>query len=77
MLKNEGYQVDCAAGQVDAIVHLQTAHYDLAFVDIMLAGENGIDVLNAIKAICPASQVVMFKGRPEVNTAAEACNLTR
>jgi len=54
-----------------------TAHYDPAFVDIMLAGENGIDVLNAIKAICPATQVVMFTGRPEVNTAVEACNSTR
>lgn len=75
ILKNEGYQVDVAAGQVDASVCLQAAHYDLAFVDIMLAGENGIDVLNDIKSISPATQVVMFTARPEVKTAAEAVRL--
>ena len=75
LLRNEGYQVDVAAGHVDVIVSLQAAHYDLAFVDIMLAGESGIDVLHDIKAISPATQVVMFTGRPEVKTAAEAIRL--
>jgi len=75
LLKNEGYLVDAAAGHIDAIVCLQTAHYDLAFVDIMLAGESGIDVLHDIKAISPATRVVMFTARPEVKTAAEAVRL--
>jgi len=75
LLKKEGYQVDAAAGHVDAIICLQSAHYDLAFVDIMLAGESGIDVLNDIRAISPATQVVMITGRPEVKTAAEAVRL--
>jgi len=75
LLQNAGYQVDAVAGHVDAIVCLQAAHYDLAFVDIMLAGDNGIDVLRDIKAISPATQVVMFTGRPEVKTAAEAVRL--
>ncbi|MFA7059717.1 MAG: sigma 54-interacting transcriptional regulator [Pedobacter sp.] len=75
LLKNEGYQVDAVAGRVDAIVCLEAAHYDLAFVDIMLAGESGIEVLQYIKAISPATQVVMFTARPEVKTAAEAVRL--
>ncbi|WP_306545954.1 sigma-54-dependent Fis family transcriptional regulator [Desulfobulbus sp.] len=75
LLKNEGYQVDAAAGHVDAIACLQTAHYDLAFVDIMLAGENGIDLLRDIKAISPSTQVVMFTGHPEVNSAVAAVRL--
>jgi PAS domain S-box-containing protein len=75
LLKNEGYQVDTAAGHVEAIVCLQTAHYDLAFVDIMLAGENGIDLLRDIKAISPSTQVVMFTGHPEVNSAVAAVRL--
>lgn len=75
LLKNEGYQVDVAAGHVDAIVLLQSATYDLAFVDIMLAGESGIDVLHDIKKISPATEVVIFTGSPEVKTAAEAVRL--
>ena len=75
LLRNEGYRVDDAPGHVDAIACLQTAHYDLAFVDIMLAGESGINILQDIKAISPSTQVVMFTGRPEVKTAAEAVRL--
>ena len=75
LLRKEGYLVDVAAGHVDAIDCLQSAHYDLAFVDIMLAGESGINVLHDIKAISPATQVVMFTARPEVATAAEAVRL--
>lgn len=75
LLKNEGYLVDVAAGHAEAIVCLQSVHYDLAFVDIMLAGESGIDVLHDIKAISPATEVVMFTARPEVKTAADAVRL--
>ena len=75
LLKNEGYHVDVAASHVDAIVCLQSAHYDLAFVDIMLAGDSGIDVLHDIKAISPSTQVVMFTGQPEIKTATAAVRL--
>ncbi|MEI7816274.1 MAG: sigma-54-dependent Fis family transcriptional regulator, partial [Desulfuromonadales bacterium] len=54
---------------------LQATHYDLAFVDIMLAGDSGIDVLHDIKAISPATQVVIFTARPDVDTAAAAVRL--
>ena len=75
LLKNEGYQVDSVAGHVDAIVCLQAAHYDLAFVDIMLGGDSGISLLRDIKAIAPTTQVVMFTGFPEVKSAADAVRL--
>ncbi len=73
MLRKEGYHVDVASGKVNAIACLQAAPYDLAFIDIMLlAGENGIDLLRYVKAKSPTTQVVMITGRPEVKTAAEA-----
>jgi len=75
LLKNEGYQVDVAAGHVDAIVCLQGAHYDLAFVDIMLGEDSGIDLLRDIKAISPTTQVIMFTGFPEVKSATAAVRL--
>lgn len=75
LLKTEGYQVDTASGHVDAIIRLQEAHYDLAFVDIMLNGESGIDVLHDIKAISPSTPVVMFTGNPQIDSAAAAVRL--
>ena len=75
LLKNEGYRVDVAAGHVDAIICLQDAHYDLALVDIALAGDSGIVVLQDIKTISPTTRVIMFTGHPEAKTAADAVRL--
>ncbi|MHB8056847.1 MAG: sigma 54-interacting transcriptional regulator [Desulfuromonadaceae bacterium] len=75
LLKKEGYQVDVAASHVDAIVCLQDTHYDLAFVDIMLGEDSGIDLLRDIKAISPTTRVILFTGFPEVKSAADAVRL--
>lgn len=69
LLRKEGFEVDEAAGHNDAISCFFTAKYDLAFVDIMLAGDNGIDLLRDIKAVSPATQVVMITGNPNVESA--------
>lgn len=75
LLKKEGYQVDDAAGHDSAIALLQSANYDLAFIDIMLAGESGISLLNYIKSTCQETRVVMCTGFPKVESAAEAVRL--
>ena len=75
LLKKEGYQVDEAESRRDAIKLFMKGPYDLAFVDIMLGGESGIKLLQDIKNMCSATQVVMITGRPEIETAAEAVRL--
>ncbi len=75
LLKKEGYLVDAASGLAAARSYLQTTHYDLAFIDIMLAGESGLDLLREIKDTAHATQVVMFTGCPQVESAAEAVRL--
>ena len=75
ILQKEGFLVNVAAGHDEAVALLGDGPYDLAFVDIMLAGESGIDLLRDIKRICPATQVVMFTGYPQVESAAEAVRL--
>jgi PAS domain S-box-containing protein len=72
LLRKEGLQVDVASCHDEAVALLQKTHFDLAFVDIMLAGESGIDLLGYIKSLSPSTQVVMFTGCPEVESAAEA-----
>ncbi len=75
ILQKEGFLVNVAAGHDEAVALLGDGPYDLAFVDIMLAGESGIELLRDIKRICPTTQVVMFTGYPQVESAAEAVRL--
>lgn len=75
LLKREGYCVESASHLEEARELIKNFRYDLAFIDIMLAGENGLDLLSEIKKTASATQVVMFTGRPQVESAAEAVRL--
>lgn len=75
LLKKEGYYVESASRFEDARELIQNSHFDLAFIDIMLAGKSGLDLLREIKEAAQAMQVVMFTGFPQVETAAEAVRL--
>ena len=75
ILRKEGFQVEVAADCSQAVALLEVAPYDVAFVDIMLAGESGIDLLRDFRASAPAMQVIMFTGYPEVESAVEAVRL--
>ena len=75
LLRKEGYLVDTATDLSASRALLQAASYDLAFIDIMLDGENGLDLLREIKESAPATQVVLFTGFPQVESAAEALRL--
>jgi PAS domain S-box-containing protein len=72
LLSTEGYRVDTAAGHLDAIASFQMGRYDLAFVDIRLAEESGIQLLKDIKMISPLTQVILMTGFPRVETVADA-----
>jgi PAS domain S-box-containing protein len=75
LLKKEGYQVDEAAGHADAMASVQSVQCDIAIVDIMLAGDNGIDLLQDIKTSSPATHVIIMTGFPEAESAAAALRL--
>lgn len=75
LLKKEGYLVDTAANLTAARDFLQSTRYDLAFIDIMLGTENGINLLREIKSSVQTTQVVMFTGSPQVESATEAVRL--
>lgn len=75
LLKKEGYHVDTAPRIAIARKLIKNSSYDLMFIDIMLAGESGLDLLREIKEAGQTSQVVMFTGCPQVESAAEALRL--
>lgn len=73
--KKLSYQVDTAPNRDEAIELFQAIHYDLAFVDVRLAGESGIDLLSDIKDISPSTLVIMMTDYPEFQSAADAVRL--
>ncbi len=75
LLKKEGYQVESACSFEESMELIRNFRFDLAFVDIMLAGDNGLDLLREIKKTVPATQVVMITGYPQVESASEAVRL--
>lgn len=75
LLNKEGYSVDSVADISGAKALLMLSSYDLAFIDITLADESGIDLLREIRTTAPATQVIMFTGSPQVESAAEALRL--
>lgn len=49
-LKHEGFSVDCAAGQSDAMKLFHKNCYDLALLDVSLSDGNGFSVCSALKS---------------------------
>jgi len=74
-LSEEGYQVDTAGGYDEALTLIQKDEYDLIFVDIVMEGKSGIELLKSARQLQPATPVVMITGLPSIETAAESLRL--
>ena len=69
------YQVDSASNGRDALLKIDEQTYDLAILDIMMPGMDGIEVLRRIKETHPDVDVVMVTGLSQVETAVQAMKL--
>ena len=49
MLKGQGYDVECSTNGFDARSRIQTEHFDLVILDVMLPGMNGFDVCKSVR----------------------------
>lgn len=74
-LGDEGYLVDTAGSADEALEKLESGHYDLIFLDILLGQHSGINVLRVIRKRKLQTPVIMVTGAPEVDTAADAVRL--
>ena len=71
-LSDEGHEVATAGDYDEAVGRLLENDFDLIFMDIVLGGKTGIDLLREVrkrKLRCP---VVMITGYPDVETASGA-----
>jgi two-component system nitrogen regulation response regulator NtrX len=75
ILEYEGYEVAGAATGQDGLVLVERDPPDLVLLDIKMAGMDGIDVLQRLKAGHDTLPVIMISGHATVSTAVEATKL--
>ena len=58
-LRLDGFDVKCAASATDALAVLSGIHCDIALVDLMMPGINGLDLARQLRTLFPDVKVVL------------------
>jgi DNA-binding NtrC family response regulator len=72
ILSDEGYEVESAAGGVEAIEHLEKGFYDLIITDLKMPGLDGLEVLRRYKEQSPETLVILVTAFGSMESAIEA-----
>jgi len=75
VLDGAHWRTASAEGGEQALRALAREPFDVVLLDLRMPGADGIEVLKAIKAGWPESEVVVVTGYPSVETAKEAVRL--
>lgn len=74
-LREAGHDVETAASVREACGLVERRSFDVVLTDIVMPGDDGIRLLEIVRARSPLAQVVMFTGEPTVETATDALRL--
>ncbi|HKP15109.1 MAG TPA: sigma-54 dependent transcriptional regulator [Gemmatimonadaceae bacterium] len=72
LLEFEGYEVRTVANAVDGLAEYARFKPDLVFMDVKMAGIDGLEALRKLREQDPAAIVVMISGHATIQTAVEA-----
>src|SRR5687768_47512 len=75
LLEFEGYEVKTAANAVDGIGEYERWKPNLVFLDVKMAGIDGLEALKQLRKLDPSATVVMISGHATIQTAVEATQL--
>ncbi len=75
LLEYEGYQVQTASDGVSGIAAYEVFAPHLVFLDVKMAGIDGLEVLTRLRAFDPNAVVVIISGHATIQTAVEATQL--
>lgn len=75
LLEYEGYEVRTSASATDGIAEYQKWRPNLVFMDVKMAGMDGMEALKKIREADPVATVVMISGHATIRTAVEATQL--
>jgi len=71
ILKDEGYEVECAEDGASGLNTAQKEHFDIIFCDIKMPGMDGIEVLDNLQKDGCDSAIVMISGHGDIDTAVD------
>lgn len=71
-LETEGHKATQASNSADALTEAGRQNFDVAFVDLRLGTESGLDLIEEIKNLSPTTMVVIITAHASVDTAVEA-----
>jgi two-component system, NtrC family, nitrogen regulation response regulator NtrX len=72
LLEFEGYEVRTVANAVDGLAEYARFKPNLVFMDVKMAGIDGLEALRKLKEQDPSAIVVMISGHATIQTAVEA-----
>jgi len=75
LLEYEGYEVRTHPNAADGIAEYQKWRPHLVFLDVKMAGMDGMEALKRLREIDPAATIVMISGHATIRTAVEATQL--
>ncbi len=75
LLEYEGYEVQTAGDGLKGIAAYEAFAPHLVFLDVKMAGIDGLEVLTRLRAFDPNAVVVMISGHATIQTAVEATQL--
>ena len=71
-MESRGHQVKAVSCSRDALAEGELQVFDLAFVDVRLGSENGLDLVQSLLAANPWTKVVVITAYASIDTAIEA-----
>jgi DNA-binding NtrC family response regulator len=71
-LEGAGYDVTAVASGDLALREIETAPFDLVFLDVRMPGMDGLTLLSRIRESCPEAQVVVMTAHGTMETAIQA-----
>ncbi|HEX2694043.1 MAG TPA: sigma-54 dependent transcriptional regulator [Gemmatimonadaceae bacterium] len=75
LLEYEGYDVRTVANAAEGIEEYKKFRPHLVFLDVKMAGMDGMEALKKIRELDPGATVVMISGHATIRTAVEATQL--
>lgn len=74
-LAKENHIVHTYGSGEEFLKSLESTQYDLAFLDVVLPGMNGIDILKQVKTRFPETEAILITGYASIDSAIQAVKL--
>lgn len=71
-IASDGHMVIAVGNSADAVEEAERRPFDLAFIDLRLGSENGMDLISALASASPWTKIVVITAHASIESAVEA-----